>query len=199
VQLPEIIDPDSKDQKASRAFCERIGRPATIAEITKERVRRAIKKLEEENKKRLDLDKLPDQDRGFRLFKLAESNFQVWEAGASNDADSLGEQLELHVDHVRPGRDNHDLLHEILLKSGFPLTTSTEELTLAGKTVFTVGSGVFLICLDRELTLEVIRAMAAMKPSRIVCLDDGFRGNDQLKVNAVQAFKTNGIAKFQTV
>ena len=122
-----------------------------------------------------------------------------WEAGASTDADALGKQLDLSIDHVRQGRSDDDLFYELLLKSGFPLTTPVEKLNLASKTVFSIGGGVFLICLERDLTLEAIRAMADMKPSRVVCLDDGFRGNDQLKSNAVLTFKTKGVAKFQTV
>ena len=55
-----------------------------------------------------------------------------------------------------------------------------------------------LICLEKELTLEVIRAMAEMKPQRVVCLDLGFAGNDQLKTNAVQIFKNKEIV-FKTV
>jgi adenine-specific DNA-methyltransferase len=111
----------------------------------------------------------------------------------------LGKQLDLSIDHVRQGRSEDDLLYELLLKSGFLLTVPVEKLTLAGKTVFSIGGGVFLICLERELTSEVIKAMAEMKPSRVVCLDDGFRGNDQLKTNAVLTFKAKGVAKFQTV
>jgi adenine-specific DNA-methyltransferase len=56
-----------------------------------------------------------------------------------------------------------------------------------------------VICLDRALTLDVIRAIADMKPERVVCLDEGFAGNDQLKTNAVQTFKTKGITSFKTV
>jgi adenine-specific DNA-methyltransferase len=56
-----------------------------------------------------------------------------------------------------------------------------------------------LICLDHALTLEVIRAMAARKPERVVCLDEGFAGNDQLKANAMQIFKTQGVPSFKTV
>ena len=85
------------------------------------------------------------------------------------------------------------------MKSGFPLTTPVEKQTLAGKTVHSVAGGALVICLERELTLELIRAIAEGKPERVVCLDEGFAGNDQLKANAVQTFKTKGIVKFQTV
>ena len=68
-----------------------------------------------------------------------------------------------------------------------------------GETVHSVAGGALVICLERELTLELIRAIAEGKPERVVCLDEGFAGNDQLKANAVQTFKTKGIVKFQTV
>lgn len=112
---------------------------------------------------------------------------------------ALEQQLDLHVDHICEGRTAEDLLFEILLKSGYPLTTSVETLQLAGKFVHSIDGGVFFICLERELTMELIRAMAEKKPERIVCLDEGFADNDQLKANAVQIFKTKGITSFKTV
>ena len=139
------------------------------------------------------------QDRGFRVFKLAESNFNPWNADVPHDASALEQQLELHVDHIRDGRTADDLLYEVLLKSGFPITTPVEMLTLAGKAVYSVAGGALFICLERALTLELIRAMAEKKPERVVCLDEGFAANDQLKANAVQIFKTKGITSFKTV
>ena len=100
---------------------------------------------------------------------------------------------------MREGRSSDDLLYELLLKSGFPLTTPVEAAPMAGKTVYAVAGGALFICLERELTLEAIRAMAAGRPERVVCLDEGFAGNDQLKANAVQIFKTSGVTSFKTV
>jgi adenine-specific DNA-methyltransferase len=171
----------------------------TISDITKERVRRVIKHVNEESAGLLDLGGAREQDRGFRVFKLAESNFRPWNAEAPKDAEGLAEQLELHVEHIREGRTADDLLYEILLKSGFPLTTPVEVLQLSGKAVHSVANGALLVCLDRELNLELIRAMAERKPERIVCLDEGFVGNDQIKANAVQIFKTKGVTSFKTV
>ena len=171
----------------------------TIADITKERVRRVIKKLNDEDAEKLALDDKQKQDRGFRVFKLAESNFKPWNAEVSHDAGALEKQLDLHVDHIRDGRTADDLLYEILMKSGFPLTTSVEELKLGDKTVHSVAGGALFICLERALTLELIRSMAEKKPERVVCLDEGFAGNDQLKANAVQTFKAKGITSFKTV
>jgi adenine-specific DNA-methyltransferase len=188
VQLPEPLERAARDQQLRH-----------IADITKERVRRVINKLNEEDAGKLDLDGAQQQDRGFRVFKLAESNFTPWDAEMPHDAAALERQLELHVDHIRAGRTAQDLLYEILLKSGFPLTTPVEPLQLAGKTVYSVAGGALFLCLERALTLDVIRAMAEHKPERVVCLDAGFAGNDQLKANAAQIFKTRGVTSFKTV
>src|SRR5581483_832249 len=109
----------------------------TIADITKERVRRVIQKLNKEDDGKLPLNGEQKQDRGFRVFKLAESNFKTWNASVPNgDVSALQQQLELHIDHLREGRTQEDLLYEILLKGGFALTTPVEKITLAGKTVY---------------------------------------------------------------
>jgi adenine-specific DNA-methyltransferase len=112
---------------------------------------------------------------------------------------SLEKQLDLHVEHIRKDRTAEDILYEILLKSGFPLTTQIEALGLAGKSVYSVAGGALLICLEPELSLELVRAMADTQPERVVCLDEGFAGNDQLKTNAVQIFKTKGVTSFKTI
>jgi len=184
VQLPETTDKEGF---------------ATIADITKERVRRVIKKLNDKDAGKLLLEGSKGQDRGFRVFKLGDSNFTTWDAQVAHDPKALEDQLEFHVDHIREGRTPDDLLYELLLKSGFPLTTLVEKQVLAGKTVYSVAGGALIICLERELSLELIRAIAERKPERVICLDEGFASNDQLKANAVQAFKTKGVASFKTV
>jgi adenine-specific DNA-methyltransferase len=175
VQLPEQVDKEGYK---------------TISDITKERVRRVIKKITTESEKPKEL-KI-----GFKVFKLDESNFKTWN---TNPESGLQKQLELHVDHVLPNRSQDDILFEILFKSGFSLTTNIEKQTIAKKTVFSVAGGMLLICLEKDLTLELIRSLAELKPERVVCLDQGFAGNDQLKTNAVQIFRTKGIASFKTV
>jgi adenine-specific DNA-methyltransferase len=198
VQLPEPTRTQSKDGLWAETNASKRGL-LTIADITKERARRVIKKLDSADVGKLDLDNKGKQDRGFRVFKLAESNLIGWDGGVSKDAESLGNQLAMHIDHIRQGRTDQDLLYELLLKSGFPLTTKVETKQIAKKTVFSIAEGVMLICLDRKLTLELIRAMADLKPERVVCLDAGFHDNDQLKANAVQTFKSKGVVSFRTV
>ena len=135
----------------------------SIADITKERIRRVIEKITEDASTKLDLnDKKPDL--GFRVFKLAESNFTAWNAEGAKDATTLATQLDLHIDHIRQQRTDDDILYELLLKSGFPLTTPVEKKSMEGRTIYSVASGALVICLDRALTLELIRAIAEIKP-----------------------------------
>lgn len=181
VQLPESTD----QPKYPTAFA-----------ITKERTRAVINELE--NKVSSALNLTEKNDLGFSVFKLAESNFNLWDAGNANDPHKLAQQLEMHVDHLREGRTALDILYEVLLKSGYPLTAKVEEIKLGGERVYSVAGGLLLICLGRKLTLDAIRAMAEKKPERVVCLDEGFAGNDQLKTNAVQTFKDKGVV-FRTV
>jgi adenine-specific DNA-methyltransferase len=156
--------------------------------------------LNKEDEGKLALDDKNKQDRGFKVFKLAESNFMPWNAQVEQgNTAALEKQLDLHVDHIRDGRTSDDILYEILLKSGFLLTTPIKKIALAGKTIHSAADGALFICLEKELTLELIRAMAEQKPARVVCLDEGFKGNDQLKANAVQIFKTKGVTSFKTV
>ena len=171
----------------------------TIADITKERVRRIITKLNKDAENQLTLEKVKSQDRGFKVFKLQSSNFKAWNAEQPKDDAELVKQLTLHTDHLVEGRTQEDVLYELLLKSGFPLDTKVEKIMLAEKNVFSVAGGAMLICLEKELTPEVIKGMADKKPERVVCLDAGFSDNDQLKTNAVQTMKSKGVTKFQTV
>jgi len=196
VQLPALLDPDIVQQRTSVEYLDSIDKPRNLAEICKERIRRVIKEFRDEEAGQLSFN--AKQDQGFRVFKLSESNFKTWDASASKDGKELEKQLELHIEHIRLGRTSEDILYEILLKSGFALTTPVEKIEVAGKSGYSVANGGMLICLEKELTLEVIRAMADMKPQRVVCLDLGFAGNDQLKTNAVQIFKNKEIV-FKTV
>ncbi len=187
IQLPEPCQPDSEASKAGFS---------NIAQLTRERVRRVAKTLNDN-----ESDKIGQtpSDRAFRAFSLSESNFEAWDTRTAKDARSLEAQLQIHVEHIREGRTDNDLLYEILLKSGQPLTTRVENLTVVGKPVYSIANGELIVSLDQDLTLELMRAIAEKRPQRVVCLDAGFAGNDQLKVNAVQIFKSKGVGKFQTV
>ena len=124
---------------------------------------------------------------GFGVFKLAESNFKTWDASKAEDAAQLEKQLELHVDHHARRPHGAGLALRNPAQERIPLTAPVETADARpARLCYSVAGGALLICLERELTLELIRAMADQKPERVVCLDEGFAGNDQLKANAVR-------------
>jgi adenine-specific DNA-methyltransferase len=114
--------------------------------------------------------------------------------GASGEADIV-RQLEMHVDHLSDTSTAEDVLYELLLKAGFPLTTKVQTINLAGKEVFSIQDGSLLICLEKEINPELIDALAEANPLQVICLDEGFKGNDQLKANAVQTFRARAEAE----
>ena len=189
VQLPEPCE------ETSAAFTAGY---KNIAEIGKERIRRVIKKIQEEqdNEAKQAKSKLPgiaeeqsELDLGFKVLKLDKSNFRIWE-GSNPDAseEEIVNQLEMHIDHISSNATQEDIFFELLLKAGFKLAEKVEKLELAGKTVFSIAEGALLICLEDEITCELIDAVAEAEPFQFICLDRGFSGNDQLKANAVQTF-----------
>jgi adenine-specific DNA-methyltransferase len=184
VQLPERIE----------------GEKVTVASISKERIRRAAKKIAEEQNGKLNLDGARPLDLGFKVFKLAASNFRIWEGEKALESDDEAEQtatllrmLDEHVDHLSQTSTPEDILYELLLKAGFSLTIPIEKRIMAGKDVYAIEDGAMLICLDKHLNDAVIDAMAATQPIQVICLDEGFQGNDQLKANAVQTFKSRAL------
>jgi adenine-specific DNA-methyltransferase len=188
VQLPEKCDEKSEAYKAGFK---------TIADIGKERILRVIAKIKKENSQSLFKNQL---DLGFKSFKLDSSNFKIWNTeGISTEQEALEKQLELHINHINPDSCQEDILFEILLKAGYQLSDKIKKIELAGKNVYSVNEGAMLICLEKKLTKEVIKAMANRKPGRVICLDQGFTNNDQLKTNAVQIMKSKGIDDFRTV
>ncbi|MCA0235866.1 MAG: site-specific DNA-methyltransferase [Bacteroidetes bacterium] len=192
VQLPEKTEEDDD------AFKEGY---KTIADISKERIRRVIAKIKKEQKenKTLFSERQKPQDLGFKVFKLQKSNFNIWNAGVEKTPEAIQQQLFSHVAHISPEAEQEAILYELLLKSGFEVTTSIEQMSIEGKKVFSIAEGELLICLEKQLTHEVIKAIAERKPTRVICLDEGFQDNDQLKTNAVQMMKSKGVVNFRTV
>ncbi|MCC7428681.1 MAG: site-specific DNA-methyltransferase [Alphaproteobacteria bacterium] len=184
VQLPEPADETSNAAKAGYK---------TIAEIAKERIRRVAKKVREASSGQLDLVGKKQPAPGFKVFKLDRSNFRIWD-GSAAQAEDVGRQIEMHIDHLSDASSAEDVLYELLLKAGFALTTNVRGIELAGKQVFSVENGSMLICLEKEITPELIDALAEANPLQVICLDEAFKGNDQLKANAVQTFRARAQA-----
>ncbi|MFC1999167.1 site-specific DNA-methyltransferase [Chloroflexota bacterium] len=149
VQLPEPLDPEDEKQRPAVQFCDKLGRPRNIAELTKERLRRTGKKIREENP-------MFAGDVGFRVFKLASSNIRAWEP----DRDNLAQTLEAAVEHLKTDRTEQDILYELLLKLGLDLTVPIEEKTIAGKAVHSIGAGTIFVCLAKTVTTEEVEPLA---------------------------------------
>jgi adenine-specific DNA-methyltransferase len=184
VQLPETTEEKSEAYKAGYK---------TIAEISKERIRRAAAKMKEKN---------PDYngDLGFKVFKLDSTNIKPWEV----DFDMTERTLEDFISNIKPDRREEDVLYEILLKYGLDLTLPISEHTIAGQKVFDIGMGALIICLADSISLDVVEGMAKLKEElnpeimREVFKDSGFK-DDVVKTNAVQILKQAGIVDVRSL
>lgn len=184
VQLPELCAKKSEAYKAGYK---------TIAEISKERIRRAAAKIKEEK---------PDYngDLGFKVFKLDSTNIKPWEV----DFDLTERTLQDFISNIKPDRREEDVLYEVLLKYGLDLTLPITEHTIAGKKVFDIGMGALIICLADAITLEVVEGIAKLKAvlkpeiMRVVFKDSGFK-DDVVKTNAVQILKQAGIVDVRSL
>ena len=149
VQLPEPLDPKNRDQKTASDFCDKLQRPRTIAELTKERLRRARKTIRKENP-------LFKGDLGFRVFKLASSNIRAWEP----DRDNLPKTLQDSAEHLKKNRTETDILFELLLKLGLDLTVPIEQKAIAKKTVHSIGAGTLFVCLAPKIATADVEPLA---------------------------------------
>jgi hypothetical protein len=170
VQLPEKTDEKSEAFKA--------GYP-NICEIGKERIRRAGKKIREEAGEAAAL-----QDFGFRCLRLDSSNME----DVYYEPEKLGQQdLFTQVDNVKQGRTAEDLLFQVMLDMGIPLSSKISERDIAGKKVFDVGDGFLLACFDNSVTEAVVTEIAKQKPQYAV-LRDSSMANDSVATNFEQIF-----------
>ncbi len=181
VQIPE---PTPEKSEARKTGYE------TIPEIGKERIRRAAKKIKEEH---------PDTqvDLGFKVFKLDTSNIKKWQP----NLDDLETDLLSAVDNILPDRTSQDLLFEVLIKYGLPLTLPVEQINIQnnGKSyqAWNVANNALIACFDENLTSETIQSIAALSTPenpvlRVVFRDTSFQ-DDITKTNAIQRLKQAGI------
>ena len=188
VQLPERCDEKSDAYKAGYE---------TIADIGKERIRRAGEKIKAENASN---DNVKNLDIGFKVFKLDSSNIKPWDT----DVDNMEQGLFDSVDNIKNDRTAEDVLYELLLKYGIDLTIPIETHTIDDKTVYSVGLGALVICLDDIITLDVIEGIGKLKEQlqpevmHIVLKDAGLK-DDVVKTNAIQILKRYDIQDVKTL
>lgn len=212
VQLPEPTDEKSEAYKAGYK---------TIAEIGKERIRRAGKKIKKEIEKEIEkittqitklqselpteetqseietlktrIEQLETQDLGFKVLKLGDSNFKQWQQLLSHDAKALEDQMKLFVDPVSESATTENMVYELLLKSGKDLNSKIER-----KDGFHCINGNELVLMLEKATQKNIDDVIALKPTKVIALDKLFKGNDQLKTNTVLQMKDAEV-EFKTI
>lgn len=168
VQLPEIPDEKSEAYKAGYK---------NICEIGKERIRRAAKKIAEENPE-------AQFDGGFRVLKCDSSNMKEVYYNPAEYEPSLFSRLE---DNIKEDRTPEDLLFQVMLDLGVLLSSKIEETTIAGKKVFNVEDNYLIACFDDNVTEEVITEIAKQKPYYFVMRDSSM-ANDSVATNFEQIF-----------
>ena len=186
VQLPELCDEKSEAYKAGYK---------NICEIGKERIRRAGKKiLEEHAQVTMEEDKSP-LDVGFRVFKLDTSNLKTWDATPIEDEqlDLLYQRMNSMIHRVKPERTDLDMIYEIMLKLGVPLTYSVTPFSINNKTVYGVGDDcLLLICLAENVQPEDVEQMTEYAPAKIIISRDSF-ADDTAMANAYYILRDHGI------
>ena len=182
----------------------------TIADITRERVRRVIAKLESAAKEKVDAERQSsmalgasapvangDADLGFRAFRLAASNFRVWDAGNASDANALAQQIALHADNLNGAASSGALVYELILRAGLPPASRVERVSIAAddaaREAFAVDGDALLVCVENAVTPGLMRAMIARRPKKLVCLDKAFAGDDAAKTNALLEATSHGV------
>jgi adenine-specific DNA-methyltransferase len=198
VQLPEPLDPEVKEQKVAAEFCDVLGKPRNIAELTKERLRRAGEKVRAENP-------MFAGDVGFRVFKLDSSNLTAWDP----DREDLEESLLAAVESVKSDRSESDVLYELLLRLGIDLCVPIEEREIAGKMVYAVGGGVLLACLAERVAREDVEGLAEgivgwigeLEPvGDVTCVfRDAAFDDDVVKTNVTAVLEQHGVTTVRSI
>jgi len=179
VQLSEKTDEKSEAYKAGYK---------TITEIGKERIRRVIKKIKKDQEGKLDLDgNAEKQDLGFKVFKLKESNFKIWQTKIENE-EQLIAQLQQHLEPLDEKAKTEDIFYELLLKSGISLTAKIEQ-----KDGFYVVNDNEIALILEKVDKKIIKTVIDMKPQKLITIDLLFNNNDQLKTNTALQMKDAGI------
>ncbi|MBS5777424.1 site-specific DNA-methyltransferase [Finegoldia magna] len=174
VQLPEETDEKSEAYKAGYK---------NICEIGKERIRRAGEKILEENKDKENIDKL---DVGFRVLKTDTSNMKDVYYSPENTEQSFLDNLE---DNIKEDRTQEDLLFQVMLDLGVPLSSNIEVEQIEDASVFKVEDRFLVACFDGSISDEVVKQIAEMKPFYAVFRDMSMK-NDSVAVNFEQIFES---------
>mgnify|MGYP004487446041 CR=1 FL=1 len=188
IQLPEVLSDKSEAYKKNYK---------TICDIGKARINLAGEKILKENSNKLYIE---DLDIGFKVFKLDSSNIKKW----NPDYNNLEQSFDDMLDNFVPNKKEEDVVYEIMLKYGIDLSYPVEEKIINSTKIYSVGFGALIICLDNNITLDVIEGIVEVKKElspgvcRIVFKDNGF-ANDSVKTNAIQILRRNNIKEIMSI
>ena len=185
VQLPEVCDEKSEAYKAGYQ---------NICEIGKERIRRAGKKILEENNQ-MTLEDKEQLDIGFKVFKLDSSNLKTWDNTpvTAEQMDLLYERMNNMIHRVKSDRSDLDMVCEIMLKLGVPLTYSITAVEINGKTAYSIGDDcLLLICLAEDVQPEDVEQMAEYAPAKLIISRESFV-DDTAMANTHYILKDHGM------
>ena len=197
VQLPEPLDPSKKEQKIAAEYCDRIGKPRNLAELTKEHLwrfkARHMGKVE------------PSTDLGFRVFKLDTSNIRAWEPDRENLKQSILESLK----PIKPDRSEEDILYEVMLKLGKDLRAPIETRIVVEKRVVAVDGGALIACMSEEIGVddservalaiaEWLETLENTDDVTAVFRDDAFI-NDVAKLNLAEILRQYGVKDVRSI
>lgn len=183
VQLPEKTEEKSEAFKAGYK---------TIAEISKERIRRAAKKIEAEAKREYPiLSSLSSErqgkecpDLGFKVYKLKESSFKIWRSDMVSDEEELKAGIDLFENPLKDGAKEENVLLELLLKCGYDLNVKAEIIEADNSKIYAVNDNELIVCLEK-VSDKIISKILELKPAKCLMLDSLFDGRDSFKTNTV--------------
>jgi adenine-specific DNA-methyltransferase len=181
VQIPEQIDRSNRGESDAARLCDEMGVPRNIAELSKERIRRAGRRLLESVG-----EKDWNKDVGFRVLKIDSSNMA--DVFYTPDATSQKDLLK-SVDNIKPDRTPEDLLFHVLVDWGVDLTLPISREIIEGKAVFSVAGTALMACFDSGVDEALVTKLAERQPMRVVFKDTGFK-DDATKINVRQIFKS---------
>jgi adenine-specific DNA-methyltransferase len=192
VQLPEKTDEKSEAYKAGYK---------TIADISKARIEKVVEKIQKDRNGKLELEKY--QNLGFRKYTLASSNFKIWRSDFIENEEDLKRQMELFITPEKESSTTENILWELLIKNGVPLTEQIEKQVLeTGETIYYAKKGAMVFVLDKFSQAVQNKVLdwgdTRIKPKSIICLDSLFENNDNTKTNAQLKFEDNGVS-FKTI
>ncbi len=198
VQFPEPLNPSDKEQRIAANYCDKMGKPRMISELTKEHLKRFGTRIRDEHPE-------SQADLGFRVFKLDSASVKEWDPKRVD----IQQALLDHVDNIKEDRSADDLLYELTLKLGFDLCAPAQSRPIAGKRVHAIAGGALIACMDARIggaeaeglavgITEWLRELENTDDTTVVFRDSAFDG-DVVKTNVTEILRQSGVKNVRSI